>query len=40
MCLKGGTEEKVSEEHACGAKAEDVCNEFHVNTLFSSWCWV
>lgn len=28
MCLKGGTEEKVSEEHACGVKAEDVCNEF------------
>lgn len=32
--LKAGTEEKVSEEHAYSMTAEDVCNEFHFNTLF------
>lgn len=32
--LKAGTEEKVSEEHACSMTAEDVCNEFHFNTFF------
>lgn len=37
VCLKDRTEEKVSEEHACGVKAEDACDEFHFNTLFPSY---